>query len=327
MPQVPKWKIIEGVVAAFEHAWAPAGAVVTANARVPYREAPNRTRQVDVHVSIPVGPRTLTVGIEVKNHNRPLTVEMVECVGAKLRKLSLDKRILVSRSGFCEGTGFDAREAGLDIHPLTELDKVSWWFGPLVSYDNLRQIELIHTVFAYSQTPIEINKEMVDHGIERMHIVGSNGRVISVRAFAESEGMRFPNEPVNKELLQGDLFHIKLPVPEGSIRSIRIEDRDLPPPLEIVFSYRFHDRGWTTTPVEAYELHGHQGVSMLVDIAGQTKQFTLVGERAPEKIVIAPARPRATRIRPDEDAASKKTASKKTASKKTPAGKKVAKKP
>lgn len=111
-----KWRIVEGIVASLARFMAPAGAVVTTNARVPYREAPALTRKVDIHISSPAEP--MSVGIEVKARGRRLTVKEVEGVGAMLDKLSLDRRILVSTSGFCKGTDFDAWLAGLELVEL-----------------------------------------------------------------------------------------------------------------------------------------------------------------------------------------------------------------
>jgi len=62
-----KWQSLEGVVTAIERSLNTiSGTSVVPNAAVPVRGS-TKTRQVDVLVEIPTGPRTMRMGVEVRD--------------------------------------------------------------------------------------------------------------------------------------------------------------------------------------------------------------------------------------------------------------------
>lgn len=117
MAKKGKWKAVEAVVAEIE-AMRSAGLSpgVTRNAMVGEDAHPDRKREIDVLVRFPVGPRTMSIGISVKDHGRRLSVGVV---GAEIRvwekrRRSIDRYCIVSTSGFTPAARRDAEEAGVE---------------------------------------------------------------------------------------------------------------------------------------------------------------------------------------------------------------------
>lgn len=113
-----KWQLLEGVVTAIERSLTELpGTSVVHNAAVPVRNS-NRTRQVDVYVSIPVGPRVLRIGVEVRDERPHVDVAEIEQLNAKLSKLDVDRKCVVSASGFTTGARVEADHCGVELRTL-----------------------------------------------------------------------------------------------------------------------------------------------------------------------------------------------------------------
>ena len=274
-----KWRLIEGVVEALERGGAPDGAVVTRNVAVPYRNDASRTRQVDVHVAVPVGPRTLTVGIEVKGRGRPLTVEDIEQIDAKLGKLKLDRRCLVSRSGFAEEARRDAVPGGLELLTLEELDSVSWWLGPMYLVGLRNQIRVVHVELVYdAQTPPKIVSAARGLPVSKCELVDVQGETATLHAFGVHHGITALKDPAAVALEDGSYFQVVVRPPTGSWSALRHGDVKLPPPTQIVFVYLLH-QSLETNPLTAYALHGQQALtSSFPFVGGKDFQATIVGK-------------------------------------------------
>ena len=122
---VPKWQVIENLVAVLEWFYsreAP-GATVVQKALLHHDADPERRREVDVLVTVPVGRRALRIGVDVKNEKAPLDVTVIEQLVGKYSKLkrSLDRYCIVSTSGFSGGAEKDAKAAGVELLHLCEL--------------------------------------------------------------------------------------------------------------------------------------------------------------------------------------------------------------
>jgi hypothetical protein len=119
---VPKWQVVENVVAALERAQGKAsGWHVYQNARVMQRNSSKR-RQVDVCVICPSKPREFRVAIDVKDERRPLDIELVEQLCVKGSKLAVDRYVIVSTSGYSAEAFAEAQKNGVVALTLTEGD-------------------------------------------------------------------------------------------------------------------------------------------------------------------------------------------------------------
>src|SRR5262245_42198349 len=103
--EAERWRVVENVVAAIQRAIVGEGWRVIQNAHVKKRGS-RRRRQVDVLIEGSCGTR---IGMDVKAERRPLDIEVVEQLCCKLRKLELDRSVIVSTSGFTQAA---VEEAG-----------------------------------------------------------------------------------------------------------------------------------------------------------------------------------------------------------------------
>ncbi len=179
MDQVKKWQVVENVVRAFE-ALRHEGLSelqVTQKAKLPMRNDPTITREVDVLVRYKAGGRQIRIGIDVKDEARPLDITMLEQLYGKLHELQLDRRVVVSTSGFAK-TAFDYySRMGLELIPMDEADTLDW-------VAETAKMEVHRREFRVKVTSLEMAKE--DEGrlpapssvrgrIEDLTIGGLNG--------------------------------------------------------------------------------------------------------------------------------------------------------
>ena len=303
MTEQPRWRLVEGVVAALERVLAPVGATITPNAHVPYRDDPTRTRQVDVHLLIPAGPRALTVGVEVKDENKAMPVDEVEGVAAKLAKLQLDRRCLVSVSGFSENAKRDALAAGLQLLTIEELEGVTWWHGPMSMPVFTRSVEPVIVRVDYDAETCEaIAREFPSLPVAESVLVGSDGSTATLHAYAVHHGIKALEEPAADSLTDGSLYQVTVNASPGAWAALRVGDRELPPPDRILMGFRLH-ASWSEVPIGSYGLHDHQALTTTLELGGTAVQLTMVG-RAGDfpgsvsglQLVSAPAVPRKRRV-------------------------------
>lgn len=122
--EVKKWQIVENVAAALERYYhGDMKAEVIQKAMVPTDHRPEYRREVDVLVKVPIGPRTYSIGIDVKNEKRPLTIEMIEQLDSKRRKLAknIDRYCILSTSGFSSEALEEMRRIGIQNLTLEDI--------------------------------------------------------------------------------------------------------------------------------------------------------------------------------------------------------------
>lgn len=123
---ISKWQIVENVVAAIEQYYhSKVDAKIIQKAMVPLDGIPHKYREIDVLVQIKVGPRLLSIGIDVKNEGRPLDVTKIEQLERKWRKCSnsIDRYCVVSTSGYSEQAKTDGEKAGIELLTLDEINE------------------------------------------------------------------------------------------------------------------------------------------------------------------------------------------------------------
>jgi hypothetical protein len=85
------WQVIENIAASIEHARGRnAGWKVLQNVGLPLLKDPTETRQFDVVLECPAGPRKFLLAIDVRDKGRPLEVNEMAALLDKRRKVALD---------------------------------------------------------------------------------------------------------------------------------------------------------------------------------------------------------------------------------------------
>jgi hypothetical protein len=98
----PSSQVIENVVAAMEQVKATVpGTTVIQKAQIPvYGKPARKPRDVDVLVRTPAGGQVYSLGIEVKDHGRPLDVGHIGKLVDHWHDVRTDRFAIVSTSGF-----------------------------------------------------------------------------------------------------------------------------------------------------------------------------------------------------------------------------------
>ncbi|MCF1433197.1 hypothetical protein GOZ97_16535 [Agrobacterium vitis] len=162
----------EMIVAAMNRSAMP-GADVQWNVRL-------QGRQFDVVVTIPNGPYTLMLAVEVKNHKRRVEASNIEAFVTKGRDVNANKLIFVSANGFQSGCVDVAKRHGVDLFELTlgRSDDISF---PVGSY-------VIHG--ASTAAPVmKVLPEEPGNAFEAVTIVYADGSRIAIPD--ESTQMRY----------------------------------------------------------------------------------------------------------------------------------------
>lgn len=92
-----------------ERQLAPTGAHVINSAMVPETLSGN-LREIDILIKCTVGVREVMVGIECRDHHRKADIQWIEQARGKFDVLPIDKRVVISRSGFTKHAMRRARE-------------------------------------------------------------------------------------------------------------------------------------------------------------------------------------------------------------------------
>jgi hypothetical protein len=146
----PKWKLVENVVTAIERSLTTVeGAKVIPNASIRER-ASDVARQVDAYVEIPTGPRTLRVGLEVRDESVAVDLPEIEQLITKLKKLDIDYGCIVSRAGFTTTAQSEADRNGIEIRTLAEVENPEWWLPTSITIHH-NQVELVHFQINFRQ--------------------------------------------------------------------------------------------------------------------------------------------------------------------------------
>lgn len=82
-------------------------------------------QEVDVLIEEPIGQICMLIGVECRDHRRPVTIEWVQQMRGK-HEHRTDKLILVSRSGFTDSAISEARRYGIETMGLLEATKSDW---------------------------------------------------------------------------------------------------------------------------------------------------------------------------------------------------------
>ena len=145
------------------------------NADVEWNAIRNK-RQFDVLANIRVGPHNILVAYEVKNRNRPISVETLDAIVTKANDLGAQKAVVVSTSGFQSGCMDVASRHKVDLFNLSFKDDVA--FVPPKS--SLLLSKQSHDCSELPTPYIEDKGEIVGTVIETVLLYYEDGETISV---------------------------------------------------------------------------------------------------------------------------------------------------
>lgn len=274
------WRLFEGVVAALERSSLDVpGALVIPNARVPLYGS-RRTRQVDVVVEIPTGSRRLRVGVEVRDTASPLDVTKVEQLGAKLQKLQLDRRCIVSRRGYSADATTESARWGLELRTLEEVAAPEWWQAPFFVMTS-RTVELLAWRLDYSPEDLDrVRVAIASIPGDAALLVTPSEPPANFRAVIANAGRDYVDEPAQAGLPDGHVFalEVALELPSGSY--LEVGATRLPVPVAVFCQFRFHVVTETVS-VASFQVNEHTNAFTGV-WAAQAKQLTMVTQGRPD---------------------------------------------
>jgi Restriction endonuclease len=125
----PKWQILENVVATWEQIRQrmPGAITVTQRAQVSTTWDDTVRRDIDVLVEARVGERRIRIGIEVKDHGRPLDVGDLGQIVDLANDVHLDHYCVVSASGYTKDAEKKARHEGIELMTIQESVASNFW--------------------------------------------------------------------------------------------------------------------------------------------------------------------------------------------------------
>lgn len=269
-----KWQLLEGVVAAIERSLsAVPGTKVIPNAAVPVRGS-RKTRQVDVLVEIPTGPRRIRVGVEVRNKRAPLDVTQVEQLAAKLSKLDLDRGCVVASSGFTTEGRQEAVRYGIELRTVAEIAAPNWWLPTSFQFRR-RRVECFYWRLNYPPDQLDQVRKALAGSSKDLYLVIPTEKPKLLRSVVAAQGRAaVDNHSELQDLRDQDEFKltIEMRLPEGSL--LRCPSGQLPIPVTISAAYRFHHQ-IEQVPISAYEMgdsiNAFSGVSAI-----DNKQLTVI---------------------------------------------------
>jgi len=272
----PKWKMVENVVAAIERSLNQVpGTKVIPNASVPERVSCVQ-RQVDVYLEIPTGPRTLRIGVEVRDAAATADLPEIEQLIAKLKKLDLDYGCIVSRAGFTRTAIDEAKRNGIELRTVAQIESPNWWI-PTAMALCLRQVELLHLQVNFSHEQYKsVQGLLASTDAADLVLTLPNGQSGTLPDYIKGQGIEAINRPELSHLKDQDTFAVNLVFKEFEGATLICPKGGLPMPQSVHALYRYHER-IESVQLTAYE--GPEGINAFTGISNAWgKQLTMVAK-------------------------------------------------
>lgn len=276
----PKWKMVENVVAAIERSLNQVpGTKVIPNASVLERVS-SVPRQVDVYLEIPTGPRTLRIGVEVRDEAATADLPEIEQLITKLKKLDLDYGCIVSSAGFTRTATDEAKRNGIELRTVAQIESPNWWLQTAMAL-YLRQVELLHLQVNFSHEELESAQAMLA-STDAVDLVLTlpNGQSGTLSDYIKGQGIEAINRPELLNLKDQDTFAINLVFEDFEGATLVCPQGGLPMPQSVHALYRYHER-IESVKLTAYE--GPEGINAFTGISNTWgKQLTVVAKLQPD---------------------------------------------
>lgn len=95
-------------------------------------------REIDVLLTRVAGNKQTRIGIECKEHSRPIDVKEIEAYAGKLQDLDIDHGVVVSREGFTRGAIVKAGNRRLSLQTLNRSEEFDWLQTAGILTDSVR---------------------------------------------------------------------------------------------------------------------------------------------------------------------------------------------
>jgi hypothetical protein len=295
----PSWQVLENVVAAIEraHAHLP-GMSVTQKVQMPRLSDPTDTRDVDVLVEIPVGGRTLRVGVEVKAKGRPLTIDQMGCIVDLRWDIAVDRFCVVSMSGFSAGAAKKALENNIELSTIEEFERSEFW-----AYAPQRMI--VHSSGHLLETNIEFSPETPEAELVKFKdiskgaapddvlLVDETGQATLTLFVSAMFQEYFKTNPEAE--VHGAVTQLRIDTRERQGLHMMIHGVQLPGPTAVISTARII-REVHQIPERRFRLGELEVTTSEMNILGEHRQVSLVREPRPDgstqlKLSIGPANP------------------------------------
>lgn len=264
-------QIAENVVAALQRWTTVPGASITQKASVPVYDDPTEQRDVDVLVSIPIGGKTITIGVEVKDHGRPIDVGDLGQIVDLAREVRLSHYCVISTSGYTEGAEKKARRDGIELMTMEEFEQSEFFVSPRGSLSfevggTLVNMQFVYRTLPPKQAPTPNPRQVVtlaDFQIEGpgqslLDLINSKGREIAMAQ--------------HRQLVDQQQFDVMIRLPSGYWTRITKNGEDVPVPDAILATYTFFRR---SLPEYRFRVKGLEMSTTQVNIGGELRQVTV----------------------------------------------------
>jgi hypothetical protein len=300
--RVARWQVVENLVAAVERQWnSVPGTSVKQKAMVKERHG-ERTREVDILVELPMGPRRFLLGVDVKDKARPLDVEAIEQLAKKFEALPLHRYCIVSTSGFTEHAREKARACEIDLRMYRQV--LNGWVFPEMSKTVMRYatIRCVDWHPFWENGAEENNPAMAEwNGVsaDGVQITCGNKTVLLAELLQWLGDMLRDGVPGKERKDLGDEFTLSTDFNREFVNGFINAGRDLPFPSGVTARFR---REWTEKSFDnvVYETEGTLAqASVIEDPFGNPAQLNAVTTWQDGKLNIhvsfAPATPKRSR--------------------------------
>lgn len=224
------------------------GAKIIHNADIPERTS-RTLRQVDVLVEFPQGSRIIRIGIEVKNEKDPLDLPEIEQLCAKLKKIDVDYRCVVSTSGFTKTAQEEACNEGVELRILSQIEKPYWWVPNIQLISS--SLSLMKHNLIFSQNDFEKVRSLGTIKLEDVDIEIPQCQKESLKQFIDRHAELIINSEKDVILAGHKCFRFKINMSQPQV-TIKHKGRELPIPSEIHAVYSIN-RDVETIPMSAYK--------------------------------------------------------------------------
>lgn len=278
-PPLPRWRVIENVVAAMERSFVGVdGAHVTGNVQIP-ELVTGMPRQVDVLIEVPTGDRVLRIAVEVRDRATPADVPDVEQLVEKLGKLAVDRRCIVSRSGFTANAAEAAWLKGIETRTIAEVERPEWWQAEHFNVQT-QSLELLHAQVDFADSDDRARALDVLSGTDATSIVvadehGEFTPLLGVLRGAMQEALSNGGD-----IADGQTTTFTLDLHPLADRRWAAPNGDIPAPARAICVVRVHVE---VEPVAMTAFEGPGGVIAFAGVsATMGRQVTIVAIEGPD---------------------------------------------
>ncbi len=203
----------------------------------------------------------------------------VEQLVEKLGKLNLDRRCIVSRSGFTADAAVAARMKGIETRAIAEIERPDWWQVPDFRW-HTRSLELLSARVDFADSDDRARALGVLGGYDATRVVVADEQGVPAPLLGVLRSAMEAELSGSVEVTDGQTIVFDLDLRPLSDRRWAAPNGDLPAPARAICQVRVH------VDVEAVELTAFAGPHGVTAFAGVSealgRQVTIVAVEGPD---------------------------------------------